>query len=196
VGETPWDPESYSSEIREEIPRYDELQRRLVEATKSIRPDTILELGTGAGETSSRLLAVHPRARLVGVDSSSEMLAAAREALPGDRVELRLGQLEASLPAGPFDLVVSALTVHHLLAEDKVDLFRRVAEVLRPGGRFVLGDVVVPDRPDDAVIPLEEGFDRPDTIEAQLDWLRAAGLDPEVVWTAQDLAVLRGDRPR
>ena len=55
----------------------------------------------------------------------------------------------------------------------------------------MLGDVVVPDRPDDAVTPLEEGFDRPDTIEAQLDWLRAAGLDPEVVWTAQDLAVLR-----
>ena len=124
------------------------------------------------------------------------MLAAAREALPGDRVELRLGQLEASLPAGPFDLVVSALTVHHLLGEDKADLFRRVAQVLPPGGRFVLGDVVVPDCPDDAVIPLEEGFDRPDTIEAQLSWLRAAGLDSDVVWMAQDLAVLRGDRPR
>jgi tRNA (cmo5U34)-methyltransferase len=196
VGDTPWDPESYALEIREEIPRYDELQRRLVEATKSVRPDTILELGTGAGETSSRLLEVHPRARLVGVDSSSEMLAAAREALPGDRVELRLGQLEAALPAGPFDLVVSALTVHHLLGEDKAGLFRRVAQVLRPGGRFVLGDVVVPDRPDDAVIPLEEGFDRPDTAEAQLAWLHGAGLDAELVWAAQDLAVLRGDRPR
>jgi hypothetical protein len=40
VGETPWDPESYALEIREEIRRYDELQQRLVEATKATRPDT------------------------------------------------------------------------------------------------------------------------------------------------------------
>jgi hypothetical protein len=53
--------------------------------------------------------------------------------------------------------------------------------------------VVIPDRPDDAVIPLEEGFDRPDTVEAQLRWLREAGLDAAVLWAAQDLAVLRGD---
>lgn len=195
MGEELWDPETYATEIREEIPYYDELQRQVVEATKDIEPETILELGTGAGETSSLLLALHPRARLVGLDSSPEMLAAARGALPGDRVEHRLGQLEASLPAGPFDLVVSALTVHHLLAEDKADLFRRVGEALSPGGCFVLGDVVVPDDPQDAVIPLEDGFDRPDSIEAQLMWLREAGLDTEVVWAVRDLAVLRAHRP-
>jgi tRNA (cmo5U34)-methyltransferase len=194
VAETPWDPVSYPTEIREEIARYDELQDRVVEATKDLSLDTILELGTGSGETASILLALHPAARLLGVDSSRQMLAAAREALPADRVELRLAQLEDPLPAGPFDLVVSALTVHHLSAQEKADLFRRVAAVLRPGGRFVLGDVVVPDRPEDAVIPLEEGFDRPDTAEEQLGWLREARLDAEIVWTEQDLAVLRGDR--
>jgi tRNA (cmo5U34)-methyltransferase len=194
VAETPWDPVSYPTEIREEIARYDELQDRVVEATKDLSLDTILELGTGSGETASLLLALHPAARLLGVDSSRQMLAAAREALPADRVELRLAQLEDPLPAGPFDLVVSALTVHHLSAQEKADLFRRVAAVLRPGGRFVLGDVVVPDRPEDAVIPLEEGFDRPDTAEEQLGWLREARLDAEIVWTEQDLAVLRGDR--
>jgi tRNA (cmo5U34)-methyltransferase len=196
VGETPWDPERYSTEIREEIPHYDELQRRVVEATKDLRPDTILELGTGAGETASLLLALHPAARLVGVDSSPQMLAAARDALPADRVELRLAPLEEPLPTGPFDVVVSALTVHHLTAEEKADLFRRVAEVLRPGGRFVLGDVVVPDRPEDAVVPLEDGFDRPDRADAQLAWLRQTGLDAEMTWNEQDLAVLLGDRPR
>jgi hypothetical protein len=55
--------------------------------------------------------------------------------------------------------------------------------------------VVVPDRPEDAVIPLEEGFDRPGTAVEQLAWLREAGLGAELVWTEQDLAVLRGDRP-
>jgi hypothetical protein len=45
------------------------------------------------------------------------------------------------------------------------------------------------------VIPLEEGFDRPGTAVEQLAWLREAGLGAELVWTEQDLAVLRGDRP-
>jgi tRNA (cmo5U34)-methyltransferase len=194
VGEIPWDPSSYPTEIRDEIPRYDELQERVVESTTGIRVDTILELGTGAGETAGLLLALHPAARLIGVDSSAEMLAAARDLLPSDRVELRLARLEGELPAGPFDLVVSALAVHHLTPEEKARLYRRVAEALRHGGRFVLGDVVVPVRSEDAVIPLEEGFDRPDTVAAQLRWLAGAGLEAEVVWSAQDLAVLRADR--
>jgi tRNA (cmo5U34)-methyltransferase len=196
MNETPWDPERYPTEIREEIPRYDELQARVVEATGDREARAILELGTGSGQTASLLLALHPQARLLGLDSSPEMLAAARKALPADRVELRSAQLEDALPEAEFDFVVSALTVHHLSAEDKADLFRRVARVLVPGGRFVLGDVVVPDRSEDAVTPLEEGFDRPDTTQAQLEWLRAAGLEAEVVWSEQDLAVLRADRPR
>ena len=196
IGETPWNPVSYAHEIRDEIRRYDELQKRVVNATKDLHVAAILELGTGTGETASALLESHPRARLLGLDSSPEMLAAARDALPPDRVELRLAPLEDELPAGPFDLVASALTVHHLTSEDKAHLFRRVAEALRPAGRFVLGDVVIPERPEDAAIPLEEGVDRPDTVEAQLGWLRKAGLDADVVWAMQDLAVLRGDRSR
>jgi tRNA (cmo5U34)-methyltransferase len=196
VTDTPWDPDSYSTEIRTEIPRYDELQARVARATADREPRAILELGTGTGRTASLLLAAHPQAQLVGIDSSAEMLAAAREALPADRVELRLARLEDDLPARPFDLVVSALAVHHLAPDEKADLFGRVAGVLGPAGRFVLGDVVIPERAEDAVVPLEEGFDRPDTAEAQVEWLRAAGLDAEVVWAEQYLAVLRGDRPR
>jgi hypothetical protein len=49
----------------------------------------------------------------------------------------------------------------------------------------VLGDLVVPGRSEDAVMPLEEGFDRPDTAQAQLEWLRAAWLEAEVVWSEQ-----------
>jgi trans-aconitate methyltransferase len=196
VGEAPWDPVKYPTEIRAEVPRYDELQRRVVEATTDLRAEAILELGTGAGETATALLRSHPSATLVGVDSSPEMLAAARAALPAERVELRLAQLEDPLPEGPFDLVASALAVHHLTSAEKAGLFGRIAEVLGPGGRFVLGDVVVPERPEDAVIPIEEGYDRPDTVEAQVRWLRDAGLEAQVVWAVQDLAVIRGDRPR
>src|ERR671937_534457 len=91
--------------------------------------------------------------------------------------DLRVGRLEDPLPDGPFDLVVSSLAVHHLDAAGKADLFRRIAAVLAPGGSFVLADVVVPERPEDAVIHCTPGFDLPDTVADQLEWLEAAGLE-------------------
>ena len=86
-------------------------------------------------------------------------------------------RLEDPLPAGPFDLVFSVLAVHHLDGPAKADLFRRVAAVLEPGGRFVLADVVVPDDPADAVTPLSPGYDLPSRADEQLAWLREAGFE-------------------
>jgi tRNA (cmo5U34)-methyltransferase len=96
------------------------------------------------------------------------------------------------LPPGPFDLIVSALAVHHLDESEKRSLFRRVHEALRPGGRFVLGDVVTADV---IVAPLEEGYDKPDRAADQLEWLRAAGFDARLAWEHRDLALLVADRP-
>jgi len=189
-----WEPDAYRDEIRAEIPLYDELQERAVAETSGLAVRSALELGVGTGETARRLLAAHPQARLVGIDGNEEMLAAARESLPAERVELRHGRLEDALPAGPFDLVVSVLAVHHLRREEKAALFRRVADALEPGGRFVLADVVLPERPEDAVIPLEEGFDRPDSVADQLAWLEGAGLCASVAWSAGDLAILVAER--
>ncbi len=188
-----WRPDSYLDEIRAEVPRYDELQERVVEATRGLRVRTALELGVGTGETAKRLLDLHPDAMLVGVDGSDEMLTAARASLPDERVDLRLRQLEDALPEGSFDLVVSVLAVHHLRADAKADLFRRIAGALAPGGRFVLGDVVVPEQPEDAVVPIEEGFDFPDPLSEQVAWLSEVGFAATVVWSRQDLAVVRAE---
>jgi tRNA (cmo5U34)-methyltransferase len=149
----------------------------------------VLELGTGSGVTSRRVLARHPHAHLTGVDSSEHMLAAAD--LPG--ADLRLQDLADPLPEGPFDLVFSALAIHHLNAAAKADLFARVAAVLAPGGRFVMADVVAPDDPADVVTPLDPGFDLPEAVPDLLAWLQDAGLRGHVAWQARDLAVLVGD---
>jgi tRNA (cmo5U34)-methyltransferase len=119
------------------------------------------------------------------------MLARARTSLPA--AELLVSRLQDTLPTGPFDLVVSALAVHHLDAAGKRDLFARVRRVLRPGGRFVLADVVVPEDPADGTTPLSPGFDRPDRLDEQLDWLADAGFAPRVTWGAGDLAVIAAD---
>jgi tRNA (cmo5U34)-methyltransferase len=184
-----WNPDVYLGAIRVEIPRFDELQDAVAEATRAVEAHAVLELGVGTGETARRVHALHPRASWAGIDASEAMLAHAREALPD--ADLRLGRLEDELPEGPFDLVVSALAVHHLPADGKRDLFRRVASVLDPGGVFVLGDVVVPEKPEDAQIEIDWVVDLPDSVSDQLSWLREAGFAAGVVWSHRDLAVLR-----
>ena len=190
MGQLHWDPQTYADLMRSEVPEYERLQDELGRATEGVVARRVLELGTGTGVTTRRVLALHPDAQLTGVDSSPEMLAHAD--LPG--VDLREQDLRDSLPEGPFDLVFSALAIHHLDGAGKADLFGRVAAALAPGGRFVLADVVVPDDPADAVTPLDAGYDLPDTVDDQLAWLRAAGFDARVSWQSRDLAVLVGDR--
>jgi tRNA threonylcarbamoyl adenosine modification protein (Sua5/YciO/YrdC/YwlC family) len=188
-----FDAGSYAEEIRADLPAYDEFQASVAGASEA-GAGRILDLGTGTGETARLLLERHPSASLVGIDENEGMLAVARDRLPAARVELRAGRIEEPLPDGPFDLVASALAVHHLDDAEKASLFVRVHEVLAPGGLFVLGDVIVPADPADAVTPLTPGYDRPSPLADLLGWLREAGLAPAVRWESGDLAVVAARR--
>ena len=193
-GQFHFDAASYDEMIQGEIPVYHELQEQLERASGD-GARRVLELGTGTGETARRLLRRHPDATLVGIDESGGMLSVARERLPSDRVSLVVSRLQDPLPDGPFDLVATALAVHHLSPAQKRDLFERVRAALPGGGRFVLGDVIVPVNPADATIPLTPGFDRPDTLSDLIVWLAEVGFEVSVSWTSNDLAVLVGRVP-
>ncbi|HXF01284.1 MAG TPA: class I SAM-dependent methyltransferase [Solirubrobacterales bacterium] len=169
------DPETYLDEIRAEVPRYDELQERTIEAIP-FPPRRVLELGVGTGETARRLKARFPDAELTGLDSQPEMVFKAREL----GIEVRLARMEDPLPDGPWDLVLSVLSVHHLTDEQKRDLFRRVREQSRA---IVIGDVVIAEP---QVTPLEEGVDLPSRAEDLAEWCSG-----EIVWKGDDLAVVR-----
>jgi tRNA (cmo5U34)-methyltransferase len=175
--------------MRDAIPVYDAFQDAVADAGASVRAQRILDLGTGTGETARRVLGRHPGARLVGIDASERMLAIARAVL-GPEAELLPARLEDPLPDGPFDLAVSALAVHHLGREGKADLAGRVRAVLAPGGALVVGDVIVPDDPADAVTPLDRSVDLPERLPDLLEALREGGLRPSLCWQHRDLAVV------
>jgi tRNA (cmo5U34)-methyltransferase len=193
-----FDPTTYLAMIREEVPDYDTLQSEIARLVReSGAPDTprVLDLGGGTGTTSLAVLDARPGARLVLVDENPHMLDVARGVLPAARVEqIVVADLADPLPAGPFDLVVSALAVHHLDGAQKRALFATVHEHLADRGRFALADVVVPVDPADQLTPLSPGYDQPDTAADVLTWLRAAGFRAEIVWTHRDLAVFVADR--
>jgi cyclopropane fatty-acyl-phospholipid synthase-like methyltransferase len=192
VAQFHWRPDEYLALMRAEVPDYERLQDEAAVAT-GMGADRVLELGTGTGETARRVLELHSHATLVGVDASAEMLERASSVLPDSRVELRVGRLEDPLPAGPFDVVVSVLAVHHLDGSAKADLFTRAREVMGPGGVLVVGDVVVPEDPADAVTPIEDGYDKPSGVSEQLSWMEEAGFAARVAWAHGDLAVMVGE---
>jgi arsenite methyltransferase len=109
------------------------------------RGETVLDLGSGAGADvliSARRVGASGRA--IGLDMTDEMLELARAnaARAGlDNVEFRKGYLEdIPLPDASVEVVISNCVIN--LAADKQVVVAEAARVLRPGGRFVVSDVI------------------------------------------------------
>jgi ubiquinone/menaquinone biosynthesis C-methylase UbiE len=98
------------------------------------------DLGCGTGQVSAALAPFV--ARVVSVDESGEMLAAARRRLRDhDNVELRRGDLE-SLPLddAELDVALMVLVLHHL--GDPGAALREAARALKPAGRLLIADML------------------------------------------------------
>ena len=111
---------------------------------------------------AERLIEAYPEAAITGLDSSPEMVFRARQL----GIEVRLARMEDPLPDGPWDLVISVLSVNDLSDDQKKALFRRVREHSRS---LVIGDSF-------------EG----DQLSNLVEWCNG-----EIAWQADNLAVVR-----
>jgi tRNA (cmo5U34)-methyltransferase len=161
MGQFDWTPDEYLERIRLRIPRYDELQEQAVAAIP-FAPERVLELGMGTGETTRRLIDAHPDSWVIGLDASPDMVFRARQTYD----DVQLARMEDPLPDGPWDLVISVLSIGELDDETKRALFRRVREQSKS---LVVGD----------------SFDA-EELKDVLEW--SGG---EVCWEAEGLAVIR-----
>lgn len=96
--------------------------------------ETVIDAGCGSGRVSEMLLERLPRGRVIAIDGSPSMAAAARSRL-GARAEVRVADLLELQVGEPVDVVFSTATFHWIA--DHELLFRRLRACLRPGGRLV-----------------------------------------------------------
>ncbi len=93
---------------------------------------TVVDLGCGPGDLTATLTRRWPRAIVVGVDSSGEMLARARTHEVESRLTFQKADLTQWKPSAPVDVLVSNAALHW--APDHSQLIPRLVSFLAPFG--------------------------------------------------------------
>ena len=121
---------------------FDRVQRRVLQLTKNqASTGVIMDVGCGTGRLLRKARQQWPNAKLVGADAAEKMIAKATQLFP--EAEFHVAMAEAlPLPEASVDLAFSTLSFHHWANQAKG--ISEVARVLRPQGRFVLADIVIP----------------------------------------------------
>ncbi|MEA5098756.1 MAG: class I SAM-dependent methyltransferase [Burkholderiaceae bacterium] len=143
---------TYDGTRRQLIPCFDEFYGSAL-ALMPFRPEDrfrVLDLGAGTGLFSALVLDRFPKAQLTLVDIAEAMLSKARERFAGvsGQCEFVVEDYSTAPLPGRFDVVVSALSIHHLTNSLKATLFRRIYDVLPAGGMFINADQALGPTPD------------------------------------------------
>ena len=130
----------YDSNRRKFIPCFDDFYRNTTKFIVSNidTPKRIIDLGAGTGLLTYYWYQQYPDSEYVLVDIADEMLSVARKRFEGIKnISYKVENYIHNLPDAFFDVVISALSIHHLEDEDKAKLFARIYNRLPDGGLFI-----------------------------------------------------------
>lgn len=132
--------EEYDSNRRKFIPCFGDFYRNTTQfITANLEePKRIIDLGAGTGLLTHFWYQQYPNAEYVLVDIADEMLNIARKRFDGiGNVSYQVMNYMDQLPDSDFDVVISALSIHHLEDSNKKILVSQIYDSLPDGGLFV-----------------------------------------------------------
>ena len=200
--------QEYDAQREFVIPELRQFYGTAVWAAESVQHSpAILDIGAGTGLLSAFLLKKFPDAGITLMDFSENMLDVARQRFAGNKnIHYVVSDYSHSDLGGPYDIICSALSIHHLAPEEKQQLFKTIFTALIPGGMFVNADQAdgetlyfrdryleywneflqagpLNDQEHAEILKRRNNLDKNDKLSLQLQWLRDAGfLDVDVVY--------------
>ncbi|HVE74309.1 MAG TPA: trans-aconitate 2-methyltransferase [Mycobacteriales bacterium] len=127
-----WDPATYQQFSFERERPFAELLSRVAHPD----PSYVVDLGCGPGGRTATLLQRWPQARVVGVDSSAEMVSTAAEHAVDGRLSFVQGDLRTWQPEQAVDVLVTNATLQWVPGH--LDLLPRLVGFLTAGGEFAM----------------------------------------------------------
>ena len=102
---------------------------------------SVLDLGCGTGLELNWYFRRNPTAKVTGIDLSEGMLESLRKKFPDRDLTLICGSY-FDIPFGEnvFDAAVSVESLHHFTQSEKLPLYAKLCQSLKPGGYFILTD--------------------------------------------------------
>ena len=200
--------QNYDRARRQLVPCFDDFYSTVLDLIPCERDAAcrILDLGAGTGLLAALIAQAFPRAHLTLVDISDAMLDQARQRFTAEPTRFHFRALDFSrepLP-GEYEVVVSALSIHHVDNLAKQVLFQEVYDVLLGDGVFVNADQVLGATPeidrqyheawlrqvrskgvseDDLAAALERmGEDKMSMLSSQMKWLENIGFQMVNCW--------------
>jgi tRNA (cmo5U34)-methyltransferase len=134
----------YDSQRHYLIPCLNDFYSACLPLVKSLtHAKKVLDIGAGTGLFSQFIYDLNPNLNFTLADLSGQMLDVARERFEGlNNFEfLELDFSKDALP-GKYDIIISALAIHHLEDADKAKLYKNIYLALNDGGLFINADQV------------------------------------------------------
>jgi tRNA (cmo5U34)-methyltransferase len=181
------------------------------------RPN-ILDVGAGTGLFSSFFLCKFPKAKLTLIDISDKMLEVAKQRFRGyANIKYIVADYSEYDFTEKYDIIISALSIHHLTDEQKEEFYKKCYSILKNNGVFINADQILGNTKyldsiykkqwkssvEQSGLSKEEilagyeriKFDKEATLYQQLTWLREAGFsDVDCVYKYYHFAVMFGRR--
>jgi len=209
--------QNYDSQRKKLIPCFEDFYTISTSVAES-HSDTskILDIGAGTGIFSEYILKKYPKASLTLIDISEKMLEVSKLRFKDfSNVKYIAHDYSTYNFNEKYDIIISSLSIHHLLDYEKLELFKKCYSILSPNGMFINSDQFLGETPyieelnkrlwksniENSGLSTEEilscyermKLDKEATLEQHLDWLKVSGFcDVSCVYKYYHFGVILG----